>query len=882
MFPLRISVIVPVYNCEEYLPDCLASLLAQSMPQHEFEVLLIDDGSSDNSAAVCRALAEGHDNVHCFSKPNGGVSSTRNFGIEHAAGKYFLFLDADDTLTPDTLETLADFFDAHYDEVDMVTYRIVPVRGERRFPVHYRYRVLKETGVYDLNEPENWYLCQTTMNICVKNLGQGNNILFDTSLIIHEDQKYSTEVLLRKMKLGFCKGPEYLYLRHAGSATNTKEYAYYIFEKTTALWENFFSRYPAGKVPPYLQGMYLNDIDWKTTKDCLLPYHYKGEKFTQAVERLTALLRCCNDEVIMDHPRMDLYLKFYFLRQKNPNGLSVSTENGVTVFCDGKEIYQEEQITLVITRAKVFGRELMLDGFIKSPVFLFDETPPRVWLTVDGVRREAQVRPSAFCYYHARVKTARFWRVSVRMKADEVSRFSFEVEAFGNLHAPKFYFMPNTCFKNTPSGLSFFLNKVRYSLLPDSREFALETKGARTLLPAKVILGLRKLWHFFKINKRIPVYRMMAAFRPKREIWLYQDRYGVFDNAYEQFLHDADKPDGIKRYYIINDCDLDRVNEKFTPAQQKQLVRFHSMKHKYLYLNCNKLLTSFSNLSNICPFGIMPMRWYYDLIRFELVYLQHGILHASLLNMYAKEHCQVDRVVVSSHFEVENFVQKYGYQPEELIQSGMPRFDFMHPDADRKGKNRILLSPSWRSNLIGNLVENQRQPTEQVFLNSDFYREFSALIQSPELVKLLEENDLYLDFKNHPIFACYNHLFTPASQRITVSSGGTDMDDYRLMITDYSSIVFDAVYMGCPILYFVPDYDKFVAGVSHNYRELDLPLEQGFGPFTQTATELIDCLKECVAHDFEPQSPYRERMDGFFLHRDGHCRDRLYDILKNN
>ena len=68
-----------------------------------------------------------------------------------------------------------------------------------------------------------------------------------------------------------------------------------------------------------------------------------------------------------------------------------------------------------------------------------------------------------------------------------------------------------------------------------------------------------------------------------------------------------------------------------------------------------------------------------------------------------------------------------------------------------------------------------------------------------------------------------------------------------VMITDYSSIVFDSVYLGCPIIYFVPDYAEFLAGVSHNYRKLDLPLEEGFGPFTEDADSLIDRLEECIA-----------------------------------
>jgi CDP-glycerol glycerophosphotransferase (TagB/SpsB family) len=295
-------------------------------------------------------------------------------------------------------------------------------------------------------------------------------------------------------------------------------------------------------------------------------------------------------------------------------------------------------------------------------------------------------------------------------------------------------------------------------------------------------------------------------------------------------------------------------------------------------MSCEKLITSFSNLSNICPFGPAAMRWYADLAQFELVYLQHGILHATLKNMYAKERSVIDKVVVSSGFEVENFVKNYGYSESDLIKSCMPRYDFI--EAEGTKKNRIVFSPSWRSNLIGPLVNNNRQEMPEVFVESEFYKQVNAILNSDRLHNLLEENDLYLDFKNHPIFKCYNHLFEVKSNRICLDGFDTNMDEYRLLITDYSSIVFDSVYMNCPVIYFVPDYDKFLAGVSHGYRKLDLPMEEGFGPFTQTADELLDRLEEYIRNGFVPQSPYSERMNGFFLYKDNNCRDRLYDAIR--
>ena len=99
-----ISVIVPVYKAEAFLKKCTDSILSQS--HREIELLLIDDGSPDNSGALCDAIAAEDTRVRVFHKENGGVSSARNLGLAHATGDYIAFVDSDDWLEPDTFSLL--------------------------------------------------------------------------------------------------------------------------------------------------------------------------------------------------------------------------------------------------------------------------------------------------------------------------------------------------------------------------------------------------------------------------------------------------------------------------------------------------------------------------------------------------------------------------------------------------------------------------------------------------------------------------------------------------------------------------------------------------------------------------------------------------------
>lgn len=114
-FP-KISVIVPVYNVENYLRRCVDSILVQSFA--DFELLLIDDGSPDNCGRICDEYAVRDSRVRVFHKPNGGVSSARNLGLDNARGEWIAFVDSDDYLDIDYLSELAAY--TKQDNVDFV------------------------------------------------------------------------------------------------------------------------------------------------------------------------------------------------------------------------------------------------------------------------------------------------------------------------------------------------------------------------------------------------------------------------------------------------------------------------------------------------------------------------------------------------------------------------------------------------------------------------------------------------------------------------------------------------------------------------------------------------------------------------------------------
>lgn len=101
-----ITVIVPVYNVENYLSRCIESILHQDYTN--FELLLIDDGSTDNSGDICEEYKKSDNRIIVFHKKNGGLSSARNYGIENSKGEYISFIDSDDFVAPNYLQVLVD------------------------------------------------------------------------------------------------------------------------------------------------------------------------------------------------------------------------------------------------------------------------------------------------------------------------------------------------------------------------------------------------------------------------------------------------------------------------------------------------------------------------------------------------------------------------------------------------------------------------------------------------------------------------------------------------------------------------------------------------------------------------------------------------------
>ena len=223
---MTISIVIPVYNTEPYLPACLDSILSQGFT--DFEVLLVDDGSKDGSGAVCDGYAAKDNRIRVLHKENGGVSSARNLALEQARGEWICFIDSDDRLVPDGLQVLAggvsdqvDLVMADFIETPLPLKETEPVPGERKTIGR------NEAMVSMFNNTDRKFEGYIFAKLFRRDVIVRNRIAFDPAISIKEDTLFVVTYLCKSDKpVSVCSAPVYYYIQRPASAMESLKEAY--------------------------------------------------------------------------------------------------------------------------------------------------------------------------------------------------------------------------------------------------------------------------------------------------------------------------------------------------------------------------------------------------------------------------------------------------------------------------------------------------------------------------------------------------------------------------------------------------------------------------------------------------------------------------------
>lgn len=268
---VEISVIIPVYNTEKYIKDCLESL-CNSTVFNKCEIIVIDDGSTDHSVEIVEEYIKKHGNVSLYSYANMGLSSARNKGLEQAKGKYIFFVDSDDFIENDYLQKLYEAIEK--EDVDVVFAGFTNVNANGQFKTIEKRKVLHECNVLSgcdylekRMDAEDWSN-QVWCAIYKRKFLIQHHIQFDENVMLYEDILFTNVVLLLAEKVYAVPQYGYMYrtrensLVHEGISQKDVDNLLLILEKFMNSWSYYtvIQKHAAGRMYFQLLSMLLYDI----------------------------------------------------------------------------------------------------------------------------------------------------------------------------------------------------------------------------------------------------------------------------------------------------------------------------------------------------------------------------------------------------------------------------------------------------------------------------------------------------------------------------------------------------------------------------------------------------------------------------------------------
>lgn len=380
-----------------------------------------------------------------------------------------------------------------------------------------------------------------------------------------------------------------------------------------------------------------------------------------------------------------------------------------------------------------------------------------------------------------------------------------------------------------------------------------------------------------KIKDILSIFPMTIAFlisplfkNKYRNTWLIcEEPSEARDNGYVFFKYLC-KNTNQKCVYAIKKNSVDHKKvQNIGP-----LVRHGSVKHWIIYFTCRYNISSQKGgkpNAAICSFFELN-----NVFKTQNVFLQHGVIINNLEWLHA-DRSRFKYFVTSTTDETKYIKKNFGYPDSTIIETGLPRFDLYH---SKIRKNVILIMPTWRSWF--NLKSKQEKGLECDFSKSEYFHKWKDFLEDPTLNKIITNNKLQIVFYIHRNLQKYSHLFKDLNTKATIASWKEyDIQklliESRAMVTDYSSVFYDMVYMKKPVIFYQFDKEKFRKyQYSAGYFNYD---NNKFGKTYEKQREAISALKDTIDKRYSVNDEYiTEHKKQFRLYDTNNCK-RIYNIL---
>ncbi len=372
-------------------------------------------------------------------------------------------------------------------------------------------------------------------------------------------------------------------------------------------------------------------------------------------------------------------------------------------------------------------------------------------------------------------------------------------------------------------------------------------------------------------RKAVLIYRLLKPYWDSRRIVLMYEKFCkcAQDNAFYMFEYYMEKKGANRRrtYYLIDSREPDAARLRM---YGKHVVEFMSLRHM-IYLQAASLLVATDTIKHAYQWRCENSAIYEKLLKKHSVFLQHGVLALKRVEyIYNKNGGnKTDLFISSSPMEQKIITDNFRYSKAEVPVTGLARWDVL---TNKNKENVIMVMPTWRNWII--------EVSAEEFRESDYYKNYMALLNSKELATMLEQYKTRLIYCMHPKFREFIGEFDTAGERIELF----DYDqkpinemvmEASMMVTDYSSVSWDMYYQEKPIVFYQFDYDRYMAEQG-SYIDMTTQL---YGDRAVTPEELISLLTEYMQSGFQEKKKYADLRQAYLPCRDGLHRKRIDEAI---
>lgn len=324
--PPTVSIIVPVYNAEKHLSRCIDSILNQEYT--DFELLLVNDGSTDSCAAICDSYAGKDSRIHVIHKENTGVSDSRNKAIDQARGTYLQFLDSDDWITPDATKLFVRAAEDHCcDLVIADFYRVVGERLSQKGDIEEDSVMTREEFASHMMEnPADFYYGVLWNKLYRREIVEKYRLRMDVTISWCEDFMFNLEYICHGESFYALQAPIYYYVKTKGSLasqgssiTNIVRMKLMVFEYYNNFYKHVFDETEHEKKRLQVYRFLVDAAGDGMVLPAILPGTKKlGEEHTKVCSEAIA-----GEGVLMEVYRNRKLLEYYLETAARKNGLTV-------------------------------------------------------------------------------------------------------------------------------------------------------------------------------------------------------------------------------------------------------------------------------------------------------------------------------------------------------------------------------------------------------------------------------------------------------------------------------------------------------------------------------------------------------------------------------